>query len=516
MFELYNLEPPYDDHAGPSVKHRQVGEECPADLRHCILGCLQSDPNKRRSAYDILILARRKLEEKPEHFAAVREHRLLSSCEQGDFETVRQLLEDNTAVDARDGTDWETPLHRAARAMDFGLETARLLLDKGADIKAKSKNGETPLHVAAETGQVDVVKLLLGIKACTMEKDKRDWLPLHTAASQGHDAVVKILIEKGADKDAFTSDSLKRTPLHIAAANGHYKTVLSLIEIKADVNVVRGDGSTALRSAAESGCVSILAELLAAGAKLNIVNKDGKTILLVAAAEGHAEAVRYLLCAERERIGKAGWAVPSFRIRPRYGLSPVHAAALGNHATVLQILLEDGFAVDAPVEVKVVHNLVIEVQMGWTALHIASTLGHREVITALLEFQADKEQRTKSLETALHLAAACGHIEAARCLIQAGTDLEARAFKRFTPLHYAAARKQDDMVNCLLDKGADVHTKASSGATALHLAANAGHAETVTVLMSGRAPADAVNKVGQTALHVAKSGDRPQTHAVKH
>lgn len=137
--------------------------------------------------------------------------------------------------------------------------------------------------------------------------DKRDWLPLRTSASKGHGTIVKILIEKGANKDAFTTDSLKMTALHIAAANGCYRTVLSLIENEADIHAVRGDGGTVLHSAAESGCVSIIATLLAAGAKLDSVDKEGRTVLLVAAAEGHAEAVESLPCAERDRNKKASW-----------------------------------------------------------------------------------------------------------------------------------------------------------------------------------------------------------------
>ncbi|KAA6411598.1 MAG: hypothetical protein FRX48_04878 [Lasallia pustulata] len=402
------------------------------------------------------------------------EHRLLLSCEQGDFEIVKRLLEDNRSVDAHDGTDWETALHRAAHAVAFGKETARLLLDNGADIRAKSKNGETPLHVAAETGKVGVVRLLLGAKACMKAMDKRDWLPLRTSASKGHDTIVKILIEKGANKDAFTTDSLEMTALHIAAANGCYRTVLSLIENEADIHAVRGDGGTVLHSAAESGCVSIIATLLAAGAKL-----DSKQ-------EGKLEI----------------WKLPSFRTKPPDGMSPVHAAALGNHATVLEILLKDGFAVDAPVKVKIVRNLVIEVPIGWTALHMASALGHQEVVAVLLGFKANKEQRTKDMETAMHLAAAC--------LIQAGADLEARAFKQLTPLHYAAAKGQEDMVKLLLDKRAQFEAKTSSGATALHLAANEGHAETVTALMSIGVLVDAVNDAGRTALHIAAEARSPE------
>ena len=45
-------------------------------------------------------------------------------------------------------------------ARDNDLEVAKLLIEKGADVKAKHKDGETPLHEAAEHNSVEVIELL--------------------------------------------------------------------------------------------------------------------------------------------------------------------------------------------------------------------------------------------------------------------------------------------------------------------------------------------------------------------
>jgi len=75
------------------------------------------------------------------------------------------------------------------------LDVCRLLLDKGAQVEAKSGGGWTPLHWASRQGHVEIVRLLCDrgadIEACS----KSGYRPLHWAALRGHFSVVKELIE---------------------------------------------------------------------------------------------------------------------------------------------------------------------------------------------------------------------------------------------------------------------------------------------------------------------------------
>lgn len=62
-----------------------------------------------------------------------------------------------------------TSLHWAAL---FGLtDTAKILMDAKSDINAQTKTGETPLHLAAEKGKIELVKYLL---ECGCKTDIRD------------------------------------------------------------------------------------------------------------------------------------------------------------------------------------------------------------------------------------------------------------------------------------------------------------------------------------------------------
>ena len=83
----------------------------------------------------------------------------------------------NTAISAKD-----TDLHRAAK--NGHAETVSLLLDNGADINAKNRDGQTALHVAAKYGHDAIVSLLLDNGADIEAKNIDGSTPLHRAAKK--------------------------------------------------------------------------------------------------------------------------------------------------------------------------------------------------------------------------------------------------------------------------------------------------------------------------------------------
>jgi len=76
------------------------------------------------------------------------------------------------------------------------LDISRLLIDKGAQVEAKSSYGRTPLHLAAEEGHVEIVRLLCDHGADVEARNISGFRPLHYAAYNGHISVVKELIEE--------------------------------------------------------------------------------------------------------------------------------------------------------------------------------------------------------------------------------------------------------------------------------------------------------------------------------
>lgn len=71
------------------------------------------------------------------------------------------------------------------------LLTVALLIPAGVDSEAKDEAGETPLHVAAGTGDAASVKVLLEAGAEVEAKDKDGWTPLRYA--EGNFNIVTML-----------------------------------------------------------------------------------------------------------------------------------------------------------------------------------------------------------------------------------------------------------------------------------------------------------------------------------
>ena len=96
------------------------------------------------------------------------------------------------------------------------LETAKLLLERGADVQAiaQTKFRNTPLQIALLTGQLEVARLLVAKGADVNAKQAEGFTALHTAAELGSEPLIRLLVDAGADVNAKAEDG--RRPLDVA------------------------------------------------------------------------------------------------------------------------------------------------------------------------------------------------------------------------------------------------------------------------------------------------------------
>ena len=105
------------------------------------------------------------------------------------------------------------------------IPTIQALIDKGADVNAKTADGWTALMSASSSGYVGsdghlkVVQALLAKSADVNAKSNDGWTALMSASGKGHLTVVQALLDKAADVNA--KDDAGETALSLAKANGH-------------------------------------------------------------------------------------------------------------------------------------------------------------------------------------------------------------------------------------------------------------------------------------------------------
>jgi ankyrin repeat protein len=149
------------------------------------------------------------------------DYELNVAARENNLPEVRQLLIAGAGVNAKDHND-ETPLHWARLHENLeivndvmcpndsnGATTS--ILDKrksrGADVEAKTDQGDTPLHLASWGGHLAVIKRLRGGGADILAANNGGKMPIHNAVDYGKSAVAKYLLQE------FYATT-RRLPLH--------------------------------------------------------------------------------------------------------------------------------------------------------------------------------------------------------------------------------------------------------------------------------------------------------------
>jgi hypothetical protein len=171
-------------------------------------------------------------------------------------------------------------------------ELVTLLLERGADMNARTGSGYTPLNLAVMGRQKAIAELLLD-KGAEINLDNLDFSELlYISASAGIQRVVDMALKQEVDfrYTTATGDTL----LHAAAEGGLAGLAQTCLAKGLDVGVDNVYGQTPLHIAARDGHQAIMEVFLKNGANPDIRTKNGKTPLHFAREKGHEAAVAFL------------------------------------------------------------------------------------------------------------------------------------------------------------------------------------------------------------------------------
>jgi ankyrin repeat protein len=226
---------------------------------------------------------------------------LIFAAREGDLESAKYLLDGGADVDEASEYRW-TPLLTAANNRHYKL--GAYLIERGADVNIANKGGWTPLYLATDNRDIEGGDY-------PVPKPDMDHLEF-----------IKILLDRGADPNCRAKDNtLTRTiftmqwfhengatPFVRAAQSSDVELMQLLIDYGADPFIATENGDTALTASAGIGWVEgvtyerspldnleAVRMLLDLGLDPNDRNREGRTPLIGAALKGRSEVVQLLV-----------------------------------------------------------------------------------------------------------------------------------------------------------------------------------------------------------------------------
>ncbi|CAK1367200.1 unnamed protein product [Cercospora beticola] len=370
------------------------------------------------------------------------------------------------------------------------------------------------LFAAVRDVKVDQVKSFCSQGADLSARNAQGLQPLHLAANNGSLEVVKVLVSYGANIEATTNDNDGMVPLHLACREQKTPVALYLIRTAgANIHVQDKHGNWPLNRAAIKGDLQVIKALLTAGADLECVGYLGWHPLHHAAGNLHVIATQLLLSKGADIAAEA-----------ENGDSPLHVAAEFNAAAVADLLISRGAELDAinhagdqPLHKAVFKGMTVTIDLllnkgadieafeskGGTALHVAAEQGTTAAAELLLARGARLDAINKSSNQPLNVAVAFGHFAIAQAMIEKGADIEARGAGGWSAIHQAARNNRPEILKYIISKGAVLDPRADEGDRPIHLSLRWHHLPCVKILVEAGADIEAKGQYNQAPLHIA-------------
>lgn len=297
-------------------------------------------------------------------------------------------------------------------ALSGAVDVMHLLLTSG-DINAKNSLLQTPLHLAAAAGQASIVSLIINIDVDIMCIDSDGYTPIELAQQHSNEDVLQLLlhkclangIENGNNEDIYAALAhgakvnwqppgegvVKDNAIHLASKSNNH-SALSDVLLNApgaiDACCMFDDiGDPPLHSAARNGNVEAIESLLSRPfVDKELTNADGDSAMTVAAKEGWAQCIEALV---------HGGANVNFKAEFTES-TPLHEAVLKSQVDAVRTLLK--YKAN-PNSMTLDGNTPAHMLMMWGTDGVETG----EILQALADANADLNARNLAGQTPLEI-----------------------------------------------------------------------------------------------------------------
>lgn len=431
----------------------------------------------------------------------------------GKVDIARLLLAKGAKVDALDSIG-KSPMLLII-PVESQYTTYATLLQHKALISQKDMYGDTVLHVATmANAPVNVLQLLVNSGASVNERNKQGVTPIEIAIEQHHSEQVAFFAQKGAD--IYAEDMDGNSPLS-KALDLPEPDMLKMLVGSENIQSKDSSGNTSLHIAIKKDApLEYVKYLIDSGADVNARNKNGDSVLFITVQKNRKDVGDLLLEKNadifatnvqnnsplRIALTKGGdlmdWLITSKTLNTTDGSgnTPLHYAAEWQLNNAIIALIQKGAKVTA------------ENANGESVLFSAVKGDNPSTINILIENgviidSKDNHARDNLGNTPLHAAVKWNAMRAARTLINLGVDVNAQNLSGKTALCDACRSAKADMAILLIQNGADINATDATGRTVLMDAIQSMNENMVRLLLDYKANVQIQEMYGRNAYHDA-------------
>ena len=368
----------------------------------------------------------------------------------------------------------DTVLHTASM-LNVGANTFGILIDGGADVDARNKEGVTPLAIAVQKNDLETVKLLTASGADIHTQDTNGNSPLSIALAGSSEMLEAVVNEK----NAGLTDSNGNTPLHLALiCDAPLAKIQYIISLMKDVNTRNKDGNSALFLSILKNRQKVGELLLAKNADIFSTNTNNNSPLRLALKYGGSVQ---------------DWLITSRTIKQKDGTgnTVLHYAAEWQYKDAISGLVMKGADISA------------KNANGETPLFSAVKTNNPAIIQTVVDCGADIKERDNLGSTAMHTAVRWDAPDSINKLISLGINVNAQNTAGKSPLAEAVVAGKYEIAKQLLASGADPNTSDSNGVTVLMDAIRGCSKDSVQLLLGYGANPNVQEVNGRNAYHEA-------------
>ncbi|VDP26713.1 unnamed protein product [Schistosoma curassoni] len=373
---------------------------------------------------------------------------------------------------------------------------------------------EQILFASVKQNRFDLVSRIIDGHKCDINvRDSFDRTPLHLAASSGNLPMVKLLIEGRALVDPV--DKFGITPLFWAVYNNYKNVAHYLLNMGAKHNRVTKQGFTILHFISESNAISILKYLHRKSLTLEYDVADNSWCFRLDLLTTTIDITLSLQQQQQQYSSQCVALVwnqgfPTPLSGSSISTNPIKAPNI--HFSSSQFRRQ---------------QLRLEKKNGMTPFLIAASKGNELLMEILVKRNCNVNATDLYGRNALHFVSKNGHIDALYYLLSVEllkTKIDERDYSGCSPLHLACENNQQHCVRLLLETGAnpDIETETM---TIIMISSNAlvlmrtrdcpliecsrrGFHKCIDLLIENKASREKTSKDKQTPLHLAVSQNR--------